>query len=141
MNSKISTEKISAYENTHYRVGNGTEAFFLKIGQPSHPLKLLYSRTDESCGVFITAFNPLGGKQSLETNEAAHASLVDYLQSMGIDYIEGAGVDPTGTWPEEKSLFALGIDEGAARQLGNDFAQDAVVWVAVDAIPQLILLR
>ena len=59
---------------------------------------------------------------------------------MSLHVIEGAGY-PAGAWPRELSYFALGIDEGAARQLGRRFDQDAVVWAGADAVPKLLLLR
>ena len=55
--------------------------------------------------------------------------------------MDGAGADPTGAWPAEKSFLALGVGEEAARNLGNCFHQDAVVWVGPDAVPRLLLLR
>ena len=55
--------------------------------------------------------------------------------------IEGAGADPTGAWPPEKSYFSLGVDLETARVLGRRYQQDAVVWTGKDAIPKLILLR
>jgi len=71
----------------------------------------------------------------------AHVQLGEYLRTLTPYTIEGVGADPAGAWPEEKSYFALGINEDTARQLGMRFHQDAVVWVGPDAIPQLLLLR
>jgi hypothetical protein len=48
-----------------------------------------------------------------------------------------AGTD----WPAERSYFALDLGLEAARVIGIDLDQDAIVWVGADAIPQLILLR
>lgn len=137
----ISSEKIAAYRATHYRVGNGPEAFTLRIDTKSDSLRRLYKTTGQTCGLFITAFNPFGRAQSAEANEAAHSHLGDYLRAIASHVIEGAGADPTGAWPEEISFFALGIGDDAARQLGSRFHQDAVVWVGPDAIPRLRLLR
>ena len=49
-------------------------------------------------------------------------------------------LSPTG-WPAERSHFALGLGLEAARAIGTDLDQDAIVWVGADAIAQLILLR
>lgn len=95
----------------------------------------------QTCGLFITAFNPFGQVQSAEVNKAAHSRLRDCLRALGPYVIEGAGADPSGAWPEEISFFALGIDNAAARQLGSRFHQDAVVWAGPDAVPRLLLLR
>lgn len=137
----ISTEKIAAYQATHYRVGNGPKALILRVDIKSGSLPRLYRTTGQSSGLFVTAFNPFGLSQSAEANEAADSQLGDCLRALSPHVIDGAGVDPTGAWPEEKSFFALGIDEGTARGIGSRFGQDAVVWVGPDAIPRLLLLR
>jgi hypothetical protein len=49
--------------------------------------------------------------------------------------------DPNGDWLQERSYFALGLDQSAAFELGAKFHQDAVVWAGPDAIPRLLLLR
>ena len=35
----------------------------------------------------------------------------------------------------------LGIDIKAARQIGEQYRQDAIIWIEEDAIPELVLLR
>jgi hypothetical protein len=141
MSTAIASEKIAAYRATRYRVGTGPEAFTLSIDTKSDALLRLYGTTGQTCGLFITAFNPFGQTQTAEANGAAHSRLGDYLRGLGHHVIEGAGADPTGAWPEEMSFFALGIDEDTARQLASRFHQDAVVWAGPDAIPKLLLLR
>jgi hypothetical protein len=73
LNSEISEEKIAAFQATHYRVGPGPGGFVLCIGRHSLDLHRLYLSAGQSCGVFITAFNPFGEPQSDEANETAHA--------------------------------------------------------------------
>jgi hypothetical protein len=137
----ISSEKIAAYRATHYQVGKGTETFTLRIDAKSDSLPRLYKMTGQSCGLFITAFNPYGRAQSAETNEAANSQLGHYLRTITPHIIEGAGSDPTEAWSEEMSFFALGIGDDAAQRIGTRFNQDAVVWAGPDAIPRLLLLR
>ena len=135
----IAADKVAAYRATQYRIG-GPEAFTLSIGAKSDALLQLYRKTGQACGVFITAFNPFGQAQSAEANQAAQFLLGEHLRALSRHVIEGAGY-PSGDWPPELSFFALGIDEGAARQLGRRFDQDAVVWAGADAVPKLLLLR
>jgi len=137
----ITADKIDAYRATHYRVGVGPEAFTLRIDIPSNALRRLYEDTGHTCGVFITAFNPFGQQQSAHANEAAHGRLGECLRGLCPRVIEGMGADPTGDWPQERSYFALGVDQAAASELGARFHQDAVVWAGPDAIPRLVLLR
>jgi Protein of unknown function (DUF3293) len=133
----IAPDKVEAYRATQYRIG---DAFTLSIGVQSEELLQLYQKTDQTCGVFITAFNPFGRAQSAEANRAAHFLLGEDLRALSGHVIEGAG-DPAGDWPRELSYFALGIDDGTARDLGRRFDQDAVVWIGADAVPKLLLLR
>ena len=139
--TEIGSEKIDAYRATHYRVGEGDNAFSLRIDTRSEPLRRLYGATGEACGIFITAFNPYSKAQSNEANVAAHSRLGEHLRAITPNVIDGAGGDPTGAWPDEKSFLALGVGEDMARELGNRFHQDAVVWVGPDAVPRLLLLR
>ena len=139
--SHIPTDKITAYRATDYRFGHGPDRITLHIGTQSDALARLYASSGYACGVFITAYNQLGHAQSLEANEAAHARLGAELNALAIEVIEGAGADPTGAWPDEKSFFALGVELEAARTLGLRYHQDAIVWVGRDAIPILVVLR
>ena len=101
--SEISEDKIAAYHATHYRVGMIADGFTLRIGQHSPELRGLYNSTGQSCGVFITAFNPFGQAEGKAENEAAHVRLGDDLRAVSSCVIEGEGADPTGLWPAEKS--------------------------------------
>ena len=78
---------------------------------------------------------------TIAPNEAAHARLGEHLRALTPHVSEGAGADPTGEWPPEKSYFALGIDLAKAQELGAIFQQDAVVWTDPDRVPRLLLLR
>jgi sugar phosphate isomerase/epimerase len=135
----IAADRVAAYRATQYRIG-GSESFTLSIDKQSDALLQLYRKTGQDCGLFITAFNPFGQAQSAEANEAAHSRLGEHLRALSRHVIEGAGY-PSGDWTPELSYFALGISEGAARQLGRRFDQDAVVWAGADAVPRLLLLR
>ncbi len=139
--SEIPAEKIAAYLGADYRLGRGAAFIALRIDTRSEALLRLYAASGRGCGVFITAYNPMGEPQSPAANEAAHARLAAELKALQIEAIEGAGADPGGAWPEEKSFFALGVDLEAARGLGIRHRQNAIVWAGEDAIPKLILLR
>lgn len=106
--SHIPTDKITAYRATDYRFDHGPDRITLHIGTQSDALARLYASSGYACGVFITAYNPLGHAHSLEANEAAHARLGAELNALAIEVMEGAGADPTGAWPEEKSFLRSG---------------------------------
>jgi hypothetical protein len=140
----ISDGIISAYLSASYRVQSSGETFILHIDQYSEPLSRLLVASGHHCAAFITACNPWGKLQSPEANSVANSRLADQLwQRPGGEArtIEGAGYDPRGTWPEEKSFLVLGLDLEASRALGREFNQNAIVWTGADAIPRLILLR
>ena len=139
--SEIPAEKIEAYRKTDYRFGEAPDAVILRVDLRSEELARLYSSSGFTCGAFVTAYNPYGTAQGIEANEAAHECLGTDLRALSARVIEGAGADPSGAWPEEKSFFALGVDLDGARNLGNRYMQDAIVWVGADAVPKLILLR
>jgi hypothetical protein len=139
--SELSADKIDAYNATHYRVRAGDDGFTLRIGRRSPELSRLYHSSSQSCGVFITAFNPFGQIQGDAENETAHSRLGDDLRAASSWVIEGEGADAKGLWPAEKSYLALGVNEESARTLGKRWRQDAVVWVGEDASPKLIALR
>ena len=55
--------------------------------------------------------------------------------------IESLNLDPADSWPAEKSFFVPGLDLNTSQSLGQQFDQNAIVWIDSDAIPRLILLR
>jgi len=137
----ISAEKIEAYKNTNYIVLADAGDFTLRVDQYSKALSDLYKSTNTQNAIFITAYNPLGRVRNAAVNEMANQRLYEYLRSIGARVIEGSGADPTGKWPPEPSLLALGIDLVSAERIGKLYKQDAIVWSDSDAIPRLILLR
>jgi hypothetical protein len=141
LNSEISEEKIAAFQATHYRVGPGP-------GNSSSALVVTRSIYTDSISppVKVAAFSSPPSIHS-ESHKAMRRtkphtrSLGEHLRNNAPLVIEGSGADPAGLWSAEKSYFALGMNEEAARILGKLWRQDAVVWAAEDAVPRLILLR
>lgn len=137
----IAADKLAAYQGTDYRyVADGVE-HILRIGVRSAPLEQLMRRSGARTALFITAFNPFGAAREPEANAAAHAQLLADLRRLEVHIFDGEGADPGGLWPPEKSLLALGLTEEDARGLAVRYAQDAVVWAGVDAVPVLMLAR
>ncbi|MEP1425871.1 MAG: DUF3293 domain-containing protein [Tateyamaria sp.] len=139
--SQISKSKIAAYEATDYKVDLESRPFTLMVGEISTDLKDIYEEFGQNCAAFVTACNPLGIQQSDAENEARNAQLFLHLGDISVLVIGGAGTDPTGAWPPEASYLALGLDEEAARKIGNRWRQDAVIWADADAMPRLLFLR
>ena len=139
--TQIEPDKVRAYLATDYRFGAAGNEIVLKIGKRSDQLAILFARHGVECGAFLTAYNPQGRLQSVAANDLGHIELAQLLRGKGLTIIEGAGSEGGSDWPEERSWFALGLALSSAKELGTRFAQDAILWVGPDAVPQLILLR
>ena len=142
--SRIPARLINAYRSAHYRAGSGVDAMVLRVDQRCQPLSRLFSASGHRCAAFITACNPSGMRQGPQQNLAANKRLRERLNqyvSGPDDIIEGMGLDPSEDWPGEESFLVLGLDLEVSRTLGDEFQQNAILWVNADAIPRLVLLR
>ena len=89
----------------------------------------------------MTAWNPYSIVSSHEDNQRSQEALLRKLSLEGFTTLSAFGVDSSGDWPGETSVLAPGLDLERTKSLGNEFAQNAVLWIGDDAVPQLILLR
>ena len=137
----IAADKIRAYRATDYRLGHTAQDIVLAPGLRSDRLFELFSAKSVECGAFLTAYNPRGNQKSDTENKQAHALLAAALTERGLDSIEGSGSETGGNWPAEKSYFAFGLSRDGAVAFGQQFDQDAIVWVGKHAVPELVLLR
>ncbi len=122
-------------------MGTGTDAILLQIDQYSEALAKFLIASKQPCAAIISAYNPCSQLQNDEQNSAAHESLKHCLNRHSYPMIESLNIDPTNIWPTEKSFFVPGLDVDTAKSLGQQFNQNAMVWIGSDAIPRLILLR
>ena len=142
MNQSVITKNLVAnYRATDYQIGTGSDSILLRIDQYSAPLAKLLIASEQPCAAIISAYNPYSQLVSDEENLSAHEALRNYLHNHSYAMIESLNSDPTHLWPAEKSLFVPGLDLNTAKLLGQQFNQNAVVWIKNDAIPRLILLR
>lgn len=138
--SNINEELIKVYLETHFVVLS-EPPLTLIVDEHSSSLVELYRSYAVESAAFITACNPYSKLLSDEDNRARNARLLCDLNKLGIKVLSAMGQDTTGQWPEELSLFVLGIEEVAARELGNKYEQNAIVWCGSNAVPELMLLR
>ena len=138
--SGIPASTIDAYLAARYTVLAG-EPFSLKIGCASAELSCLFELNQTRCAAFITAWNPSGVLTSGTENQAAQHALLAEIKSRNLHYLEGAGEDPSGRWPNEPGLLVFGISLTSATDLARQFHQNAFVYADSDATPQLVLLR
>lgn len=129
---------IQQYKAAEYYV-NHTLSFILRIDAVSAELQALYHQHQIHSAAFITAWNPRNQLLSLQANQQHQQVLQQALDTLGIAWLQGMGCNTEKTWQEE-SLLALGIDKKNARELGERFEQNAIVWCGNDAIPTLLML-
>ena len=141
VSSAISSQLIANYTLADYRIGTAAECITLRIDQYSKQLAHFLATSNQSCAAIISAFNPCSQLVSDAKNIAAHESLRNFLACHSYQGIESLHMDPAGVWPAEKSFFIPGIDIYTAKSLGQQFSQNAIVWIDRDAIPRLLLLR
>lgn len=139
--SAIAKDLIASYLCANYQIGTGPDSISLRIDQFSEPLAKLLISSGQPCAAIISAHNPYSRRLSNEQNLAAHESLRNFLSQHSYPTIESLNTDPAGLWPVKKSFFVLGLDLNTAQPLGQQFDQNAIVWIGSDAIPHLILLR
>lgn len=137
----IAEAKIAAYRDTNYCIMGGETPLTLRIGRREPALTPLLSRAKRPTAAFITAYNPLDAQVDDATNQAAQLRLSQRLAEVSEAVHPGEGADPSGAWPPEPSLFAIGLPRDQACAIGTEFMQDAIVCVDDGCIPELVLLR
>ena len=140
MTSVISPDTIRAYREALYRV-RAPVPFTLRVDAPCPALAALHAAHGVAASAFLTACNPLGRQLGDAANARRQAALADALAVRRLALVDGVGEDPSGLWPGEPSLLALGLDAAAARALGERFEQNAILASGPDAVPRLVLLR
>ena len=139
--SVIAKNLIASYLCANYQIGAGPESISLRIDRYSKPLAKFLISSKQSCAAIISAYNPHSLRLSNEKNLAAHESLRNFLSRHSYPIIESLNLDPADSWPAEKSFFVPGLDLNTSQSLGEQYDQNAIVWINSDAIPRLILLR
>lgn len=139
--SFIADSLIASYLATNYQIGAGADTISVQIDRYSQPLQKLLAVTQHSCAAIVSAYNPQSQRINDKENSAQHEQLKNLLQLRAYPFIESQNVDQMNQWPDEKSFFILGLDLNTARSLGQQFNQNAIVWIADDAIPHLMVLR
>lgn len=138
--SAVDPGLVQAYRETHYRV-NGPRPFTLRVDEPSAELVDAYAQFGARCSAFVSACNPFSKAIGEAHNAHCHADLAQELTLRGLPHLEGIGQHPTNLWPGEPSYLVFRLDLEAARTLGRQLEQNAILWSSADAVPRLILLR
>lgn len=130
---------LQAYYATHYCL-HGCQ-WYLQLGQKQPALAPYYQRHAVQCAAYLSACNPLGELLPDHLNQRRMEQLRQALQRAGWAFLNGKGHDPDGNWPGEDSVLVWGMSEVTARAWGQQWNQNAVVFIGADQVPQLVLLR
>jgi len=133
-------ELAAAYREAEYVVF-GEPDLVLRIGEPRPALDALLADLGAEGAAFLSAANPASERRSAEENRRAAAALDAELATANYSRCPGEGRDPKGRWPAEPSVLAVGIPRAAAEALGRRFAQNAIVYIARGAAPELLFLE
>jgi hypothetical protein len=136
MKSSLPPALLTAYEETDYYVSDDPP-MLLKIGVQNDDARILLASFDVDSAAFITAWNP-GSEQLLEEeNDNRQAELLAEIEKLRLNYFVGWG--EREDW-REYSYLILGISLPDATALGQQFGQNAFVWLDLEGIPQLVSL-
>ena len=139
--SILAKNLIENYRCADYRIGITTNSIILRVDQHSEPLAKLLVLNKKICATIISAFNPYSQQLSNEKNMTAHELLRDSLRGYSLQVIEGLNTDPINVWPVERSFFVLGMNLRTGRLMGQQFNQNAIIFINYKAIPRLVILR
>lgn len=89
----------------------------------------------------LTACNPGSEPLSDTANAERMQALRAALGQEGWTFAPALGRDPRGQWPGEDSVLVWHMAPAAARAWGQRWEQNAVLCLAADAVPRLVLLR
>ena len=131
---------LDAYLSTEFSVEEVPNPFLLRVGSCSSALLALHAECGVTCSAFLTAYNPGSRPHSDDWNRAAQERVEAELTQGGFALRRGMGRDPSGAWPGEPSVLALGIPRDEAERIGRRYGQNAILWSDVDAVPQLLVL-
>ncbi len=125
------------YSNANYCVSAPDQEITLRVGQVSAAVRTLLATSAAEGAVFITAWNPFGEKKSVPINNAANDKLKAELEKNGCLVLDGYGANQDNSW-RENSFFAYPVSRQQAIELCCSYAQNAIVFVGVEGIPEVV---
>lgn len=137
MESSLPEETLEAYLKTDYYVFDDPP-LLMKIGERSDDAIILMASLGTETAAFLTAWNPGSETLSDDENEDRQAELLTEIEHRRLNYLVGYG--ELGDW-REYSYLVLGISKEEATRLGEQFDQNAFVWLDPRGIPELVCLR
>ncbi|MSR47774.1 MAG: DUF3293 domain-containing protein [Planctomycetes bacterium] len=119
---------LAAYRTTRFVVDiPGKSALTLRIGRQSARADALLRTWMASRWAFITAWNPGSRSLSAQANARRHRMLRCHVLALGRTFFTGRGIGADANWTPEESLWIVGLDLRAAKELGRRFGQNCIV--------------
>lgn len=126
----------TAYQQAIYRIF--APPINWKIGTIEPDIDKLLRANGAKKAIFLTASNPYSKLCSIQENKEANETLLAWIKENSYTFFEGQGEDPQGVWPPEQSFLIIGIDAKEAIALGQDWHQNAVVFIEASK-PSILL--
>ena len=136
----IAPELLTAYLTTRYTV-QATPPFVVMAGQANPELNRWMERHCCHSAAYITACNPYSQPLDDTANAVRQRQLVQWIEARGLPYAQGTGESSDGSWKPEPSYLVGGVSLQDAQTLGQQLAQNALIWCEENAFARLILLR
>ena len=130
---------LESYRHAHYVVF-GAPDLVIRIGEANDVLDSVLDEEGAESAAFLTAANPGGLLQEDRANELSCAALHQALSDAGYKCYLGEGRDPSGDWPAEPSVLAVGISRHEAEVIGRSYEQNAFVFIERGKAPALVEL-
>lgn len=124
---------------TSYHV-HGDRPLTLRVGVFNPALVLLHKSLRVESSAFITACRPLIPAHDDAVTLNLQAELVGELQFRSLGLIDGIVRHPLDQQPDESGVLVLGISREAAKVLGLRYGKNAILWIGVDAVPEMVPL-
>ena len=101
----------------------------------------MYEASHKKKAAFITACNTESIEYSNKETKERNQKLEEKIQALHLDYIHSEGKCDDDEWLGEESFLVFGINQKEAIQLGKEFAQNAIIWIPENSVPELLPLK
>jgi hypothetical protein len=127
---------MKIYKETKYIIypDDSIEEVEIRIDKVNREIDSLLELLDEDMllgWAFISASNPFSTETSVEENKQSYKRLEEMVTANYLKHYTGFGKGQNG-WPDEKSIFIVGISENEATELGKELGQNAIIIGAKD---------
>lgn len=134
-------ELAASYLATTYRIAGDPAPIEIRVDRLHPEVDRLLAQYGASDWAFVTACNPGSQRLTPDENGARHARLRERVAALGLAVHDGEGVPDAPDWPPERSLWIAGLEREAARLLGQEFGQYAVVTGQAGAAAELVWIE